>query len=149
MASLSQLRILRESNCKMILTRTSKEPTGIYGTFTSEDGSFNCVTLEHAFPQTDGTYAPIIQPGTYTCTLGTFTLEGYPPGQYYQITGVTGHTDVLIHFGNFNKNSDGCVLLGQERSGNMITNSDKTFEAFMTYMNGNNSFQLTITNSSN
>jgi Family of unknown function (DUF5675) len=128
----------------MLLTRTSFEQSGIYGLLTSEDGSFSCVTLEHAFLQPDGSYAPITNPGAYTCILGEFTLVDYPPGQYYQITGVIGHTHVLIHFGNYNANSDGCVLVGQSRVGDMVTNSDKTFKSFMAYMNGVNSFTLTI-----
>lgn len=130
----------------MILTRNSAEQTGIYGTMASEDGAFTCATLEHAFLQHNGTYAPIIQSGTYTCELGTFTLEGYPPAQYYQIMNVIGHTDVLIHFGNYNRSSDGCVLVGEKRVEDMITNSDAMFEKFMKYMNGQ-SFQLTVSNS--
>lgn len=129
---------------KMNLIRNSFEITGIYGTLTSDDQTFSCATLEHAFPQDDGSYAPIIQPGTYTCTLGTFTLENYPPGQYYQIMNVVGHTDVLIHFGNYNKNSDGCILVGAERVGNMITSSDATFAKFMELMNNTDSFTLTV-----
>jgi|SRR5271166_1222696 len=128
----------------MNLNRNSFEVSGIYGTLISDDGVFSCATLEHAFAQDDGSYAPIIPAGTYTCTLGTFTLENYPPGQYYQIMDVPGHTHVLIHFGNYNKNSDGCILVGATRVGNMITNSDQTFKEFMYIQNGAESFELVV-----
>jgi hypothetical protein len=129
----------------MNLTRNSFEISGIYGTLTSEDGTFSCVTLEHAFLQDDGSYAPITPPGTYTCQLGMHSLDHIPaPFKAYQIMNVPGHSGVLIHMGNYNKDSDGCCLVGAERVGDMINSSRVTFDKLMESLNNIDSFTLII-----
>lgn len=131
----------------MILTRSECSSDGVFGTLTSNDGSFSCVTLEHAFPQDDISYAPKTPPGTYTCVLGTHQLDHGGPFQCFQITNVPGHQGILIHIGNFNKDSDGCCLVGEEIQGKapsrFINNSKQTWDNMMNFL-GKDNFTLIV-----
>jgi Family of unknown function (DUF5675) len=106
------------------------------------------VTLEHAYEQDDGSYAPKIPPGVYTCVLGTHSLSNGVPFQTYEITGVAGHSGLLFHTGNWDSDSSGCVLCGQtqivEDGSDMITNSRITFNNFMARLGGVQTWQLKV-----
>lgn len=129
----------------MKLTRTSYEESGIYGILSQDDGSQIAVTLEHAYQQDDGSFAPKTPSGIYQCVLGQHELASMTaPFQTYEITNVPGHSNILIHMGNYNADSEGCVLVGANRVDNMITNSRVTFASFMESMAGIDSFQLEI-----
>jgi hypothetical protein len=129
----------------MILTRTSYEESGIYGTLQDDQGNQIAVTLEHSYQDGDN-FVPKVASGTYTCSLHapnrlpytTYELQDVPDFQGNPVTGI------LLHIGNYNQDSDGCILLGQSRQGNMIINSKVTFDAFMASLNGIESFTLTI-----
>ena len=66
----------------------------------------------------------------------------------FEITDVPGHTGILFHMGNYNKDSDGCVLLGEEAvptsEPTMVTNSVVTFNSFMASQSGVDTFQLVV-----
>ena len=132
------------------LTRTGCGADGVFGNFTFDgDSSFFMVTLEHAFQQDDGTYAPIIPNGTYTCVRGTHALSDGVPFETFEITGVDGHSGLLFHAGNFNRDSEGCVLCGdqqiaQPNEQGMITGSRVKFQAFMDRLIGVSSFMLEV-----
>jgi hypothetical protein len=123
------------------INRTSFEAYGIFGVMMNEAGERLACTLEHSFNN-----LPKVASGTYTCfrhapnhlPYETFMLDNVPPFQGELVDGI------LIHIGNFNEDSDGCILLGQNRMGDMITLSRMTFEKFMALMSGVDSFQLTI-----
>lgn len=134
------------------LCRTSREQSGVFGTLQSDDGTFSCVTLEHAYPVFDG-FASKIPVGTYTCVKGIHRLEGITDSfETFEITSIPGHSDILYHWGNYNKDSSGCVLLGHavQRADNadiytkMITNSKDTFQKFMSNLQGVDSFILVV-----
>jgi hypothetical protein len=129
---------------KMILQRHTFESIGIYGTLSMEDGSWSCVTLEHAFDDGDGNFVPALNTGTHTCVLGTHQLDHGGPFQTYMVTDTPGHTGILIHVGNYNSDSDGCVLVGETRTGDMITNSQVTWNSFMNLMNNSEQFTLEV-----
>ncbi len=128
----------------MKLIRGPGEESGIYGVLQQDDGTQVAVTLEHAFLQDDDSYAPKLPDGSYTCVLGTHQLDHGGPFQAYEITGVSGHKGILFHVGNYNKDSDGCCLLGESRQGDMIVHSGVTFKSFMTLMDGVSTFQLDV-----
>jgi hypothetical protein len=122
--------------------RDTECSTGIFGTLASDDGELNLYTLEHAFLQPDGSYAPIIPPGTYTAVRRLSPKFGY---DVFMIIGVIGHTFLEIHCGNWNSNSEGCVLLGMARQGNAdILDSEIAFNKFMTKNEGLDSIQITF-----
>jgi hypothetical protein len=129
----------------MKLVRNEYSANGIFGTLNQDDGTQVAVTLEHAYLQPDGSYAPKTPAGVYTCVKGLHTLEHTPvPFDAFEITNVPGHTNILIHIGNYNADSEGCCLIGDERVGDMIVNSKITFLNFMNAMATTDSFILTV-----
>lgn len=124
--------------------------SGIYGNLTGD--GLNLYTLEHAFESkreeayTNGVYLPKVPKGKYVCTRGTHTLEHGTPFETFEIQSVANHTGILFHIGNWNKDSDGCILLGQEIDipHNMLLNSAIAFHKFMDMQSGLLTFELTI-----
>ncbi len=100
-------------------------------------------TLEHSY---DG--VPKLQPGVYKCVRGTHKLHDGIPFETFEVTGVAGHSGILFHAGNWQKDSDGCILVGDavtmSKQGTMITNSKALFREFMALQNGVNEFLLTV-----
>jgi hypothetical protein len=131
------------------LTRTQANAAGVFGAFADAIGNPVCVTLEHAYPDGSGGWAAKIPPGTYTCQRGQHQLAGMAsPFETFEVTQVPGHSNILIHMGNFDKDSEGCILVGEtitgSDAGEMITNSRATFAAFMAFQDGLDSFTLTV-----
>ena len=132
-----------------VLTRSLYLDAGIFGQLSSTGGTFLANTLEHAYAQDDGTLKPKLPPGTYTCVRGPHQLHGMLAAFItFEITDVPGHTGILFHMGNYNKDSDGCVLLGEEAvptsEPTMVTNSVVTFNSFMASQSGVDTFQLVV-----
>lgn len=138
----------------LILKRTNKEVDGIFGVLSDESGSTIAVTLEHAYDSGlgNGSYDAKTPLGDYKCVRGQHQLHGMTkPFTTFEVTNVPGHTNILFHVGNFNEDSEGCILLGRRiaprdppESGNMITSSRNTFNAFMDLQKDLNEFTLTI-----
>ena len=129
----------------MRLLRSEFRDDGIIGTLYNEQGDQLAVTLEHAY---DG--QPKLPAGHYLCKRGKHQLKHSDPFETFEVTGVTGHTGILFHTGNWNKDSDGCILLGRTVTGStegwMITNSHLTFAYFMHDLVGVDAFLLTVLN---
>ena len=128
------------------LIRKEAREDGIFGELWGEDAKDPlCVTLEHSY---DG--VPKLPPGEYTCVRGPHRLHSMTQDfETFEITGVPGHTNILFHWGNYNSDSDGCVLLGRSlgRAGagyQMITSSRKAFATFMAATAGVDSFTLEV-----
>lgn len=134
----------------LILTRTEFREDGIFGKITSYDGSFQCVTLEHAFAINGHGFIPKVSSGTYVCVRGIHKLEHGKPFEAFEVTGVAGHNGILFHIGNFNNDSDGCILVGEsvatgsEDGIQVITHSEVTFNKLMEMQAGLNEFTLTV-----
>lgn len=130
-------------NC--VLTRKQARTDGVFGELRDESGNLLSVTLEHAFSDGAGGFKPAIPAGTYTCTRYLSPKHGY---EVFVLQNVPGHTFCEIHIGNFNRDSDGCVLLGETvqimATQQMITNSGATFRKFMKLQEGVDSFPLVI-----
>jgi hypothetical protein len=132
----------------LTLQRTQYRPDGIFSEVTDVDGPV-MVTLEHAFPNGQGDFLPKIPPGVYACVRGLHRLDGMTEDfETFEVSGVAGHSGLLFHWGNWNKDSDGCILTGEgygaSSSGEMVTNSRATFEKFVALQNGVDSFQLEV-----
>ena len=131
--------------------------TGIFGTLEKVGGSLSFHTLEHAYPvqpessSVGTTYAPKIPRGQiFQCVRGTHQLDGMiRPFVTFEIKGVEGHSGLLFHRGNWNADSDGCVLLGMlaappgEPPG--VYDSARAFELFMKSVDGLDEFYLEVT----
>jgi hypothetical protein len=115
------------------LLRKEYLPEGIFGELTSECGTHFFFTLEHAY-LIDGQITPKIQLGVHPCILYESPKHGYEvpllnapedEGHFYE-----------IHIGNYNKDSDGCILVGlalgfMKDGGRMLTSSKQAFKKLM------------------
>jgi hypothetical protein len=127
------------------LRRVEHQAQGIFGELLDAWGNVVCQTLEHAYTATGGAaYSPKLPPGTYTCVKGTHRLINMGPFETFEITGVEGHSGILFHVGNYNDDSEGCVLLGMQRAGNSITASHAAFAEFMSRCANCTQFQLRV-----
>lgn len=128
----------------MKLIRNRFQADGITGRLLDEAGDQIAVTMEHSYD-----CKPKLPAGTYTCKRGMHTLHSHPkPFETFEILGVPGHTGILFHWGNWNGDSDGCVILGRTCTGSergcMVTNSWVTFDKFMIDLEGVNVFSLIV-----
>lgn len=125
----------------LTLTRTKITANGIFGELRDDRGNLCFETLEHNF---DG--APALPPGVYKCVRGTHALEDGVPFVTFEITDVPGHTRILLHKGNWNRDSKGCVLLGNvhDVGYTMILQSTAAFARFMAMQAGLDSFSLVV-----
>lgn len=128
----------------MVIRRTDFRSDGIFGLLFDDDGDQIAVTLEHSY---DG--RPKIPAGTYHCHRGQHRLHGMEHDfETFEVMDVPGHLGLLFHWGNYNTDSDGCILLGRVMTaspiGWMITNSRETFTRFILDRDGIEVFDLTI-----
>lgn len=134
----------------LTLRRTDFREDGVFGVLLDEKGKQIAVTLEHACDSGlgNGSYAPKLPPGKYECKRGIHKLHNNIPFETFEVLDVPGHKGILLHVGNYNKDSDGCILLGRGYGGDprMISNSRMTFAAFMGLQLGLTKFILTVTN---
>lgn len=135
----------------MRLTRSAFRKDGIFGRLYNEHGVPVAYTLEHAYEQLGNLWLPKLYEGQFICVRGIHKLHNGIPFETFEITGVKGHDNILFHAGNFDKDSEGCVLVGQaiakQADGNqMITNSKHTFADLMSSLTGVREFMLTVQN---
>lgn len=124
----------------LILTRNDFSPNGIFGSLCDDVGTVLAATLEHSYECQSK-----IKPGSYICRRGMHQLEHMPrPFETFEINGVEGHTNILFHVGNYDSDSEGCVLLGIRRDGDMILGSKLAFDQFMALQKGLMEFTLTV-----
>lgn len=124
------------------LVRREFREDGIFSEL-MKDGKVIAHTLEHSFNM-----KPKIPDGTYMCRRGIHKLENLKPFETFEVCGVSGHTGILLHIGNWNKDSDGCILVGsgiaQSPQGQMVTGSKQAFADFMDLCEGFQSFALEV-----
>lgn len=129
------------------LYRLYSGPDGVLSVLNDENDHEICIALEHAYPDKKGWKAKI-PPGVYTCIRGEHRLVGAKESFItFEITNVPGHSKILFHCGNTEKDSAGCVLLGEETGMTdpvSIVHSRKAFDKFMCLQTGVDSFTLTV-----
>lgn len=128
-------------NPQLILVRDRFCTDGIFGQLKDPStGDVIAFTLEHSYDN-----VPKLSKGTYKCVRGHHRLHNMTEDFVtFEVTGVDGHTGILFHWGNYNKDSEGCILLGKASMPTMITSSRDTFAAFMQRMEGIDSFELLV-----
>jgi Family of unknown function (DUF5675) len=133
------------------LTRFLVNEYGAFGKLYDENDQEICVTLEHAYLGIMKGFSPKLPAGTYTCRLGPHKLEKMTTYfNTYEITNVPGHTNILFHVGNYNSDSEGCVLVGtvlfpDETSPTMIKQSSIAFTKLIALQDGADTFTLEVT----
>ena len=131
------------------LNRINYFHDGIIGSMVVNDVKFH--TLEHSYEVNDAigvSYVPKIPKGQYTCKRGIHQLKGHLNSfETFEVTGVENHSHLLFHVGNFNQDSEGCVLVGKGLVLDplQITSSKLAFSEFMKLMDGLESFEIVIT----
>lgn len=131
------------------LIRREKRPDGVFSELCIRN-SFFLMALERSYKQEDGSYDAKLKVGEYICQLGEHRLADLKPFDTYEILGVKGHFGILFHVGNYNEDSEGCVLLGtaigyrSDMKSKMIVNSRVAFKKFMDLLNGEKTFLLQV-----
>lgn len=86
-------------------------------------GAFAAWTLERA---------PKPYPSDYNCIpAGTYAISIYPSPRFQRLMpllDVPGHSGIEIHWGNYPKDSHGCILVGTQHDENMLYNSRDKFD---------------------
>jgi len=95
------------------------------------------VTLERA----DDHLEPVIPAGKYKLEPTRFNRGNYPT---YEVTPVKGHSRVLLHVGNFERDTEGCVLVASSFEETWVSGSKRAFERFMDVAGGVDSHVLEV-----
>lgn len=126
----------------LTLQRLSRSQYGIFGEMRETDGGATvCVTLEHNY----GGLAKLAA-GTYTCMrhapnrlpYETFEVMGVPNFQGKPVTGI------LFHVLNFDRESLGCVGVGDFATETMIHDSQAAFHRLMALEADGDRFRITV-----
>ena len=136
----------------IVLKRIGENIDGIFGVLLEElNGQLFpfVVTLEKKW-DSNKPFVSCIPLGEFTCKR----IISKTYGETFEIFGVTGRDNVLFHWGNFQDNSQGCILIAEyfekifnKKTGefqNGIADSKKGFQQFMDILKGNDSFKLLI-----
>jgi hypothetical protein len=140
-----------EQEMNLILKRVHKLSHGIFGFLYIEKTTQErlAVTLEHAYMNEKSEWYAKVPAGKYLCKRGLHKLPNMDHNfETFEVTNVPGHWGILFHVGNFNKDSEGCILLGREFN-NMsepraISGSRSAFAEFMGLQGGLAEFYLTV-----
>lgn len=144
----------------LTLTRKKFGTDGIFGEIEAEAGEFFCVSLERAYMRLKK-FKPKIPPGEYVCKRGTGPCEeegmvGFhklrdegPWFDTFEVMDVPGCVGILFHVGNYNEDSEGCILIGtalgnRMNGGKMLTSSKQMFKKFMDLQKDVDSFILKV-----
>lgn len=84
---------------------------------------------------------PIVEDGRYLLTLthsprfsGKYPYNKYHDSKVPLINGVSGHTGIRIHVGNYPSDTDGCLLIGNSCSHAFLQDSVKAYSNLLTRM---------------
>lgn len=133
---------------KLYLIRNDFLPFGIFGVLIGGNG-FLLDTVEHSYAYVlDHTFVPKLPEGIFTCKRGPHRLQSMTKDfETFEVMNVPGHTNILFHVGNDGeKDSEGCVLLGDKRINEDIADSRISFGRFMDFLTGENEFTLEVIN---
>jgi Family of unknown function (DUF5675) len=137
----------------LTLKRAEYDSFGIFGEILDDSGNVVCTTLEHAYDSGNGngSYLPKVAPGIYKCIRHTPNRLPYETFEVTNVPNFDGNpvTGILIHKGNFDKDSEGCILVGATIASltdgtKMVTSSAPTFNKFMSLQSGIDNFTLTV-----
>lgn len=131
---------------EIVLNRKWKKPNYTIGTLTI-DGKFFCNTLEDTDRGLEDTmdvseiksikkpHITAIPTGTYQVTLNAVSpkfgsrkfYKEVCNGKVPRLLNVKGFDGILIHAGNKPEDTDGCILVGQNKVVGQVINSQATF----------------------
>lgn len=139
---------------RLVLKRTAQNGLdGVLGELHFPDAlsiNYRVISLEHAYiSESNKVPQPKLSPGLYKCVRGMHRLHTGPAFETFEITGVAGHSGILFHVGNYNRDSEGCVLLGLGAAKlhdgtRMLVDSRKAFKLFMSALEEVQEFELQV-----
>lgn len=125
---------------------------GIFGQMTMDDGT-EFETLQHAYQNDSGGYVAKLAPGTYACKRRMSPHFGYELFVVENVPDFQGKpvTFIEMHRGNYNSDSNGCILLGLsvkpiDGTTQMLSASAPAFNRFMQKQVNTNEFTLVVEN---
>ena len=133
---------------KLILTRHARRADYTIGRLEDENGKKLCDTLEPIWRNYDGGELKIpkksaIPEGTYrVVTTYSLRFRKYLP----LLVGVPGFEGVRIHAGNTSRDTEGCILVGQNIQVGKVLWSRITLEKLMRLIENEKEIYLTIKN---
>lgn len=138
------------SEMKLTLTRKEFLTNGVLSELISEDGCFVALVIERTYANKGKKSRPKLKHGEYTCVKGMHRLASMEKDfETFEVSGVTGHTGILFHVGNYPEDSDGCLLVGRgigyrKNGEKMICDSRKKFAEFMEMLKDHSEFTLKV-----
>lgn len=109
---------------KAVLLRTSDAPDGVFGVLDLYDSAgehaARYYTAEEEWLENQRNVS-CIPAGIYTCRRTLYHKHGY---ETFEVEGVTGRDRILIHPGNTEEDTAGCILLGRQFGGVPATDED-------------------------
>ena len=136
---------------ELILTRIARKAEYTIGRLEDENGKKLCDTLEPIWRNYDGGELKIpkksaIPEGTYrVVTTYSLRFRKYLP----LLVGVPGFEGVRIHAGNTSRDTEGCILVGQNLQVGKVLWSRITLEKLMKLIENEKEIYLTIKNTWN
>lgn len=137
----------------LLLKRHQTGPEGQLSYLDDMSGHQLFVSIEHTYDDGKGNWLPKIPPGRYKCVRGMHQLTTGGLFDTFEITGVEGHTGLLFHPGNTERDSHGCVCIGNAfgelpvpggQIMDAVLGSRQAFDLFMTLQMPVDEFWLTV-----
>lgn len=137
----------------LVLTRTKRSGDGTFGHMVLPSGRVLFTCEEEWHDNANG--ISCIPVGTYTCKRTIYYKHGFPT---FEVTGVPHRERILIHPGNTEEDTMGCILLGMRLDELVVEDEDThkrqakqaviasqvAFRRFMAELAGVNAFELCI-----
>lgn len=126
---------------EVVLQRLYQGKDCIIGTL-SMDRKILCYTLENPWKDNEKNISAIPE-GRYSCV--PYNSERHP--NVWKVINVKDRTLILIHVGNYEKDTEGCILVGSNvayHKENMVTNSRITMKKLHSDIGVTRSFTLII-----
>jgi hypothetical protein len=134
----------------LLLTRDPEpNPTCTEGQMVADDLTLRTLEL----PLGDGLPGSAIPPGTYPVVLAPSAkfemvqdswVQGYATSIPH-IINIPNRTNILIHWGNYVQDTDGCVLVGMIAEPDFIGRSRDAFAALHAKLAAADSIEITVT----
>ena len=123
---------------KFTLERVISDSTITLGEIT--EGAFSLCTLENPWKDNQPNVS-CIPTGDYTCQR----VISPKYGNTFEVLWVEDRTHILFHYGNWEKNTKGCILLGLDSNDkDMIMDSRKAVNKFLEHTKYVDEFELEI-----
>ncbi len=105
------------------------------------DGKFECYTLEDVVRSAKIMHETAIPVGTYDVVIN---MSNRFKTLLPQILNVPGFEGIRIHPGNTDKDTDGCILVGQTRGQDFVGHSQLAFKALFAKMQKADKITITV-----